>query len=296
MGLGPAEESTPPATADAAGPTIGMGSGEVWHIGSSRLATAEARRGHRGRARREGATGWRGGGSLMRHAGATPGAVGPLPIPMIEPALETLLMALAGGAETLGAPFAATRGATVDVAAIAGMAEEEGLPAEAARPHQEDLHGPAGPEGSGGQWTSARECATTGSSRSRPRGVGAPEGLEGRAPGPHPSPSGVAAAYPKMPPPSTLSGSVSGFLRYWVSDNRGERRRRFRRASLRPPLRLEVLRDTPSSTQAAKNISAPASHLNGRRGRHVLSGTHSFELLALRRAGHLRLGCILRGR
>jgi hypothetical protein len=148
----------------------------------------------------------------MRHAGPAPNPIGPLAIAVIEAPLGALLVPLPGGAQTAGAPFAATREAAIDVAAITGGTEKEGLPAEAARPHQEDLHGPAGPEGFGGQWTSARGCATTGRSRSRPRGVGAPEGLEGRAPGPHPLPSGVAAAYPKLSSPSTLSGSGFGFL------------------------------------------------------------------------------------
>ena len=81
----------------------------------------------------------------MRHAGSAPGPIGPLAIAMVEAPLGALLVALAGGANTPGAPFAATRRAAIDVAAITGETEEEGLPAEAARPHQEDRHGPAGP-------------------------------------------------------------------------------------------------------------------------------------------------------
>src|SRR5512139_611662 len=116
---------------------------------------------------------------------------------MVEPALGALLVPSARGAETAGAPFPPTGQTAIDVATIAGRTEEEGLPAQAASPHQEDGHGPAGPERSGGQWTNARECATRGASRPRPRGVGVPEGLEGSAPGPHPSPSGAVAAYLK---------------------------------------------------------------------------------------------------
>ena len=139
---------------------------------------------------------------------------------MVEAPLGALLVAPAGRAETARPAFPATREAAVGVAPITRRAEKEGLPAEAAGPHQEDRHGPAGPEGSGGQWTSAWECATRGSSRPRPRGVGVPEGPEVAALDPHPSPSGVAGAYPKTGPPSTLSGSTSGLLRFQVSDDR----------------------------------------------------------------------------
>jgi hypothetical protein len=147
--FGPAEELTPAPTAAAAGPTIGMGSGRLGRIGASWPAAAEALDGRRGRARREGATGYWSGGSLMRHTGAAPGAVGPLAVAVIEAALRALLVPLAGGAETPGAALPATRQAAVDVAAIARGTEEEGLPAQAAGPHQEDLHGPTGPEMSG---------------------------------------------------------------------------------------------------------------------------------------------------
>jgi len=159
----------------------------------------------------------------MRHAGLTPGPVSPLAIAMVEAPLGALLVAPAGRAETPGPAFPATREATVSVAPIARWTEKEGMPAEAAGPHQEDRHGPAGPERSGGQWTRARECATTGSSRPRPRGVGVPEGPEVAALGPHPSPSGVAGAYPKTDPPSILSGRMSGFFRFQVSDNNLDR-------------------------------------------------------------------------
>jgi hypothetical protein len=87
---------------------------------------------------------------VMRHARLTPGPVGPLPIPVIEAALAALLVPLAGRAETADAAFPATREAAVGVAPITRGTEEEGLPTEAAGPHQEDLHGPAGPENSGG--------------------------------------------------------------------------------------------------------------------------------------------------
>lgn len=90
------------------------------------------------------------------------------------------------------------------MAPITRGAEEERLPAEAAGPHSKDVHSPAGPEMSGGQWTRESECATRSPSRPRPRGVGAPEGPEVQALGPHPSTSGVTAGYPKTPPPSTL--------------------------------------------------------------------------------------------
>ena len=180
-------------------------------IGASWPAGKADRR-RRERVRQKDAAGGGRRGRVMRHAPAAPRPIGPLAIPVIEAPLGALLVAPAGGAERPGAAFPPTREAAIDVAAITGGAEKEGLPAEAARPHQEDLHGPAGPERSGGQWTRTRECATTGVSRSRPRGVGAPEGLEGRAPGPHPLPSGVVAAYPKTHPPSTLSGRASGFL------------------------------------------------------------------------------------
>lgn len=180
----------------------------------------------------------------MRHAGSAPNPIGPLAIAMVEPAFRALLVPLARGAETASAAFPPTREAAIDVAAIAGGTEEEGLPAQAARPHQEDRHSPAGPEGFGGQWTSARECATTGSSRSRPRGVGAPEGLEGRAPGPHPSPSGVAAAYLKIPPPSTLSGNVSGFLLFQMTANMSLPAAPHRRPSVRCHFRQFLLKAT----------------------------------------------------
>jgi hypothetical protein len=209
----PARASAAPATRPRLGGESLLRQREVLGVrivASWPAGKADQRR--RERVQQEDAAGGGHEGRVMRHAGSTPSPIGPLAIAVIEPAFRALLVPLPGGAETAGAAFAAARETAVDVAAITGGTEEEGLPAQAARPHQEDLHGPAGPEGSGGQWTSARECATTRSSRSRPRGVGAPEGLEGRAPGPHPFPSGVAAAYPKIHPPSTLSGSVSGFL------------------------------------------------------------------------------------
>ena len=83
----------------------------------------------------------------MRHAGATAQAIRALPIAMIEAALGALLMPSARGAKTAGAAFQPTRETTVDVTAIAGGTQEEGLPAQEAGPHQEDRHGPAGPEG-----------------------------------------------------------------------------------------------------------------------------------------------------
>ena len=134
----------------------------------------------------------------MRHAGATAGAIGALPIAVVEAALGALLVPSARGAERASAAFPPTRETAIGVAAITREAQEEGLLTKAARPHQEDGHGPAGPERSGGQWTNTRGCATTPASRPRPRGVGVPEGLEGSAPGPHPSPSGVAVAYLKI--------------------------------------------------------------------------------------------------
>ena len=85
----------------------------------------------------------------MRHAGTTAGAVGPLVIAVIEPAFRALLVPLARGAEAAGAAFPPTREATVDVTPIAGGTQEEGLPTPSAGPHQEDLHGPTGPEISG---------------------------------------------------------------------------------------------------------------------------------------------------
>ena len=97
----------------------------------------------------------------MRHAHAAPGAVGSLAIAMVEAAFEALLVLPAGGAQGPGAAFPPTREAAVHVPPIASRAEEEGLPAQAARPHEEDRHGPAGPAGSGGLWTGTGECATT---------------------------------------------------------------------------------------------------------------------------------------
>ncbi len=87
----------------------------------------------------------------MRHASATPGPVGPLPIAVIEAAFRTLLVATPSRAETAGATFPATREATVHVAPITRWTEEEGPPTESASPHQEDLHGPVGPERVGRQ-------------------------------------------------------------------------------------------------------------------------------------------------
>jgi hypothetical protein len=86
----------------------------------------------------------------MRHARLTAGPVGALPVPVIVAPLRALLVPPAGGAETAGASFPATRGATVGVPTITRGTEEEGLPAPPAGPHQEDLHGPAGPEIAGG--------------------------------------------------------------------------------------------------------------------------------------------------
>ena len=152
----------------------------------------------RGRGREEHAARGGRGGSLMRHAGATAGAVGALPIAVVEAALGALLVSPPRRAETPSPAFPPTRETAIDMAAITRGTQEEGLPTKAAGPHQEDGHGPAGPERSGGQWTNTRGCATTPASRPRPRGVGVPEGLEGSAPGPHPSPSGVAVAYLKI--------------------------------------------------------------------------------------------------
>jgi len=187
VGLGPAEEPAPAPTAGAAGPTIGMGSGGVWRIGPSRLAAIEALHGRRGRARREGATRRLGGGSLMRHAGAAPSPVGPLPIAVIEAPLGALLMATPGGAETPRAPGAPTRQAAVGVAPITGATEDKGLPAPPAGPQAEDLHGPVGPEMAGRLWTSPRECATTRVSRPRLPWGGCARGPGGSSSGPSPS-------------------------------------------------------------------------------------------------------------
>jgi len=49
----------------------------------------------------------------MRHARRAPRPVGPLAIAVIEAALGALLVAPAGGTETAGAPFPATRRAAV---------------------------------------------------------------------------------------------------------------------------------------------------------------------------------------
>ena len=136
------------------------------------------RDGRRERGRAEDAAGGGPRGSVMRHAGATPRAVGALPIAMVQPALGALLMAPPRHAETASAAFPPTRETARAMAAITRGTQEEGLPAEAAGSHQEDRHGPAGPAGSGGQWTNARGCATTTASRPRSRGVGVPEGLE----------------------------------------------------------------------------------------------------------------------
>jgi len=187
VGLGPAEELAPAPTADAAGPAIGMGSGGVWRIGPSKPAAIEALHGSRERARREGVTGGRGQGSLMRHAGAAPSPIGPLPIAVIETACRTLLMATPGSAEAAGAACAATRRAAVGVAPITGPTEDEGLPAPPAGPQAEDLHGPVGPEMAGRRWTSPRECATTRVSRPRLPWGGCARGPGGSSSGPSPS-------------------------------------------------------------------------------------------------------------
>ena len=188
VGLGPAEEPAPAPTAGAAGPTIGMGSEGVWRIGPSRLAAAEALHGRRGRARREGATGGQGQGSLMRHAGAAPRPVGPLPIAVIETALRTLLVATPGGAEAPRPPGVSARKTAVGMAPITGPTEDEGLPAPLAGPQAEDLHGPVGPEMAGRRWTSPRECATTRVSRPRLPWGGCARGPRGSSSGPSPSP------------------------------------------------------------------------------------------------------------
>ena len=144
----------------------------------------------------------------MRHARAAPGAVGPLAVAVIEAALRALLVPLAGGAETPGAALPATRQAAVDVAAIARGTEEEGLPAQAAGPHPEDLHGPTGPEMSGGLDKRGRVCDTYGRSVHAPRGVERPGGLELAPPGSHPFTAGIGAPYLKTASLSTLCAAV----------------------------------------------------------------------------------------
>jgi len=49
----------------------------------------------------------------MRHARLTPGPVSSLPVTVIVAPIRALLVPPAGGAETAGASFPATRGATV---------------------------------------------------------------------------------------------------------------------------------------------------------------------------------------
>jgi len=184
-----------------AGGITGQRYGVGYGIGPPVWPARVAVRWRRGRGRGEHAARGGRGGRLMRHAGATAQAIGALPIAMVQPALGALLVPSPRRAEAAGPAGPPTREAAIGVAAIAGGTQEEGLPAPPARPHEEGRHGPAGPERSGGQWTSTRECATREASRPRPRGVGVPGGLEGSAPGPHPFPSGVAAAYLKITMP-----------------------------------------------------------------------------------------------
>jgi len=181
--LVPADELAPAAAHPATGPRIGggitVGGGWSGLCIAASWPAGRADHGHRReRVRQEDATGRKAGGSVMRHAHRAPRSVGPLAIAVVEPAFGALLMAPARGAETASAPFLAARRTAVGVPTITRTAEEERPPAEPAGPHPEDLHGPAGPEMSGGQWTTAQRCARTSPSRPRPRGVGAPEGPE----------------------------------------------------------------------------------------------------------------------
>ena len=156
----------------------------------------------------------------MRHAGTTAGAVGPLAIAVIEPAFRALLVPLARGAQTADAAGPPTREATVDVAPIAGGTQEEGLPTPAAGPHQEDLHGPAGPEMSGGGWTNAGGCATPTAGRSTPpAGWNGPGAWSLLLQAPIPSPPGSRHPTRKPPRLPLYVRLWFGFLRFLESDN-----------------------------------------------------------------------------
>lgn len=88
----------------------------------------------------------------MRHPRTMAEAIRPLAIAVVKPAFGALLMPVAGGPETSDAACSATWETAVGVAAIAGIAQEEHLVAEAAGPYPESLHGPLDPEPSGRYW------------------------------------------------------------------------------------------------------------------------------------------------
>lgn len=117
-----------------------------------------------------------------RQARSTPGSVGPLAIAVIKAPLGALLVAPAGRAESAGAAFPPTREAAVGMAPITRGTEEEGLLTEAAGPHQEDLHGPAGPEISGGARQTREGVRHLEQAGPRP-----PRGGSARGPGAHSS-------------------------------------------------------------------------------------------------------------
>jgi len=97
----------------------------------------------------------------MRHPHVAPGTVGALPVAMVEAALGALLVPVSGGAETAGAARLAAGTTAVGLAAIARAAQEEGLAAEAAGPDPQNIHGPLGPEMSGGQGTDTHMARRT---------------------------------------------------------------------------------------------------------------------------------------
>ena len=175
--LGPPGERPPAAADGTAGATsFGRDRQPGPDMGTSWSAMGANRGDRQRRTRRQHAGEWGCEGSLMRHARLAAGPVGPLPVAVVQPAFGALLVPAARGAETPGAPLPAARETTVGVPAITRAAEEERPPAEPAGPHEEALHGPAGPEMAGGRWTTGRECGTPGMAGPRPRGVGLARG------------------------------------------------------------------------------------------------------------------------
>jgi len=106
--LGPSGEPPEPAAdGTARGPVLEKGLQSSWDIATSWPAVGTLRDGRCRQAREHDAT-LRGRlGRVMRHAGSTTGAVGPLPVPVIEAPFGALLVPTARGAEAPGAPLPA---------------------------------------------------------------------------------------------------------------------------------------------------------------------------------------------
>jgi hypothetical protein len=190
-------------------------------MATSGRITGAGRCDQRGRERGQDGTGQGRVGRVMRHAGPAAGAVGALVIPVIEAALGALLVAAPRRAETPDTARGSARRAAIGLTAITALADTEGLPAPAADPETEDLHGPTGPEISGRQWTTRAECGTTKAwPPTPPRGVGAPRGPGGISSRPSPSTSEAAAAYsPASDASHSNLGRVFRFIRLSVSGN-----------------------------------------------------------------------------